>query len=446
MYRTQLSSIARTRMTIRSITVPFQHYKYSHSLLTQQRLCSSTAISVSPSEHNGPPSASWNDVDKFTVDMGFVQHLKDISKAYRVMDHTGQVLNPKHDPNLSKETVIDWYRKMVTLRTMDEILYEAQRQGRISFYMTHYGEEAMIGSAAAMEPQDVVFGQYREAFMLLYRGFSIDECMNQCFSNALDGGKGRQMPVHYGSKEHNFQTISSPLGTQIPQAAGAAYALKLVGDKQACTICFFGEGAASEGDFHAGLNMAATLRCPVIFFCRNNGYAISTPAAEQYNGDGIAPRGIGYGIDTICIDGNDAYAVYNATKAARAIAVTENKPVLIEAKTYRVGHHSTSDDSTKYRDRKEVEERAKFDNPMTRLRRHMELKNWWTAQEDEELRKETRKVVLTSFNAAEKHPKPDRSELFTDVYDEMPPSLIAQRDELEELIQKYPEYYTPDGH
>ena len=102
--------------------------------------------------------------------------------------------------------------------------------------------------------------------MLLYRGFTIDDCMNQCFSNALDGGKGRQMPVHYGSKEHNFQTISSPLGTQIPQAAGAAYALKLSGDKQAVTICYFGEGAASEGDFHAGLNMAATLKCPVIFF------------------------------------------------------------------------------------------------------------------------------------------------------------------------------------
>lgn len=101
--------------------------------------------------------------------------------------------------------------------------------------------------------------------MLLHRGFTVQECMNQCFSNMHDGGKGRQMPVHYGSAKHNFQTISSPLGTQIPQAAGAAYALKRQGDG-ACTICYFGEGAASEGDFHAGLNMAATLHCPTIFF------------------------------------------------------------------------------------------------------------------------------------------------------------------------------------
>ncbi|KAF7732818.1 hypothetical protein EC973_000094 [Apophysomyces ossiformis] len=357
------------------------------------------------------------------------------------MDHTGTVLDEKHDPNLPKEMVLDCYKKMVSLHTMDGILYEAQRQGRISFYMTHYGEEALIGSAAALQPEDVVFGQYREAFMLLYRGFTMDEITNQCFSNELDYGKGRQMPIHYGSKKHNFQTISSPLGTQIPQAAGAAYALKLSG-KQACAICFFGEGAASEGDFHAGLNMAATLGSPTIFFCRNNGYAISTPSSEQYKGDGIASRGAGYGIDTIRIDGNDIWAVYNATKAARTIALEEKKPVLIEAMTYRIGHHSTSDDSTKYRDRKEVEERAQFDNPITRLRRYLENKQWWSQEEDDNWKKEVKKQVLTSFAAAEKKKKPAIRNLFTDVYDEMTPNLVAQHRELEELIKKYPEYYS----
>ncbi|ORY93001.1 Thiamin diphosphate-binding protein [Syncephalastrum racemosum] len=326
---------------------------------------------------------------------------------------------------------------------MDGLLYEAQRQGRISFYMTHYGEEAMMGSAAALSNDDTVFGQYREAFILLYRGFSIDDCMNQCFSNELDGGKGRQMPVHYGSQKHNFQTISSPLGTQIPQAAGAAYALKLRGDKT-CSICFFGEGAASEGDFHAGLNMAATLGCPVIFFCRNNGYAISTPSSEQYKGDGIAARGIGYGIDTIRVDGNDVLAVYNATKTARAMAVEQNRPVLIEAMTYRVGHHSTSDDSTKYRDRKEVEERAQFDNPITRLRRHLESKQWWSAAEEEDLRKRTRTTILKSFASAEQKKKPSLDGLFSDVYDVLPPHLTQQQEELRTLLQKYPEYLNTD--
>lgn len=133
----------------------------------------------------------------------------------------------------------------------------------------------------------------------------MDEIMNQCYSNDLDYGKGRQMPVHYGSRKLNFQTISSPLGTQIPQAAGAAYALKRSG-KEACVVCYFGEGAASEGDFHAALNMASTTGSPVIFFCRNNGYAISTPAKEQYRGDGIAARGHGYGMATVRVDGNDA--------------------------------------------------------------------------------------------------------------------------------------------
>jgi len=179
------------------------------------------------------------------------------------------------------------YKDMVTLSVMDGIMYDAQRQGRISFYMTNYGEEAShIGSAAALHPEDMVFGQYREAGVLMYRGFTLDDFMNQLYGNVLDAGKGRQMPVHYGSAKLHFQTISSPLGTQIPQAVGAAYALKMA-EKQNVTICYFGDGAASEGDCHAAMNMAATTESPVIFFCRNNGYAISTPTSEQYRGDGI---------------------------------------------------------------------------------------------------------------------------------------------------------------
>lgn len=146
----------------------------------------------------------------------------------------------------------------------------------------------------------------------MYRGFTLEQFAHQCFSTALDVGKGRQMPVHYGSRRLNFQTISSPLGTQLPQAAGAAYALKRDGKKNV-VICYFGEGAASEGDFHCALNMSATLSCPVIFFCRNNGYAISTPVKEQYKGDGIAARGVAYGIPTIRCDGNDVFAVHEAT-------------------------------------------------------------------------------------------------------------------------------------
>jgi len=231
-------------------------------------LAASTSVVEPKPDGNVITSSSdartWSATDNFTNTMQFIQKQQTL-QAYRVMDHTGTVLNADHDPNLPKEEVLKCYKDMLLLHTMDGILYDAQRQGRISFYMTHYGEEAMIGSAAALSPEDIVFGQYREAFMLVYRGFSLDEFVNQCFSNELDYGKGRQMPIHYGSKKLNFQTISSPLGTQIPQASGAAYALKMSG-ANACSLCFFGEGAASEGDFHAGLNMAATLKSPVIFF------------------------------------------------------------------------------------------------------------------------------------------------------------------------------------
>ncbi|ORY02020.1 Dehydrogenase, E1 component [Basidiobolus meristosporus CBS 931.73] len=323
---------------------------------------------------------------------------------------------------------------------MDLILYEAQRQGRISFYMTSYGEEAYIGSAAGLVNEDVVFGQYRESGVLLYRGFTLDEFMNQCYSNELDYGKGRQMPIHYGSTKHNFHTISSPLATQIPHAAGAAYALKMEGKKN-CVMCYFGDGAASEGDFHAALNMAATMHCPVIFFCRNNGFAISTPTSEQYQGDGIASRGIGYGIDTIRVDGNDVWAVYNATKEARRIAVEENRPVLIEAMTYRIGHHSTSDDSSAYRSKKEVEDWERLDSPLTRIRKYLERKGWWSDEEEKAYRKETRTKILKSFSAAEKYKKPAIKELFEDVYDKMTPNLVEQKAELDELLKKYPQYY-----
>lgn len=188
---------------------------------------------------------------------------------------------------MGQEMTTKVYKGMTLLNFMDRVLYESQRQGRISFYMTNYGEEGThFGSAAALANNDLVFGQYREAGVLMWRGFPLEKFMAQCYGNCLDLHKGRSMPVHYGSREHHFVSISSPLATQMPQAVGAAYALKRE-NKNRVVICYFGEGAASEGDSHAALNFAATLQAPIIFFCRNNGYAISTPTHEQYRGDGI---------------------------------------------------------------------------------------------------------------------------------------------------------------
>ena len=308
--------------------------------------------------------------------------------------------------------------------------------------MQNAGEEAIhVGSASALEMRDVIFSQYREVGVLLWRGFTVQQCADQCFSNEADLGKGRQMPVHYGSKELNFQTISSPLATQIPQAVGAAYALK---KQDAVTVCYFGEGAASEGDFHAAMNFASTLEVPMIFFCRNNGYAISTPVDDQYRGDGIVSRAVGYGMHAIRVDGNDLWAVHLATKEARRIAIEKSRPVFIEAMSYRRGHHSTSDDSTRYRSVDEIKDWSDYD-PVKRYRNYLESKGWWTEDLEQSIRDAERMDVLTALETAEKRPKPDVSEMFTDVYDVKTPNIVKQEQEMKEHLAKYADQYT-DGH
>ena len=296
-----------------------------------------------------------------------------------------------------------------------------------------------------LDSKDMVFSQYREQGVLLWRGFSVQEALDQCFSNENDLGKGRQMPVHYGSKELHFQTISSPLGTQLPQAVGAAYAYKLEKSDNVA-VCYFGEGAASEGDFHAALNFSATLEVPIVFFCRNNGYAISTPSSEQYRGDGIASRAVGYGIHAIRVDGNDLLAVRAATAEARRIAQTLSKPVLIEAMTYRAGHHSTSDDSTRYRGADEIKQWQDAYDPIKRFRTYMEERGWWDATKEQSVRDVHRKTVLDSMEVAEKRAKPTFDKLFEDVYESKPQHLLKQEQEMFAHVAKYPEHYHNSGH
>lgn len=362
--------------------------------------------------------------------------------CYRVLDDDGQSIGDS--PEVSKETAVKMYSDMVTLQVMDSIFHEAQRQGRISFYLTSTGEEAVnIASAAALSMDDIIFPQYREPGVLLWRGFTIQEFANQCFSNAADYGKGRQMPIHYGSRKLNFVTISSTVGTQLPQAVGAAYSLKM-DKKDACVVTYFGDGGSSTGDFHAALNFAAVMEAPVIFFCRNNGWAISTPINDQFRGDGIVVRGRGYGIKSIRVDGNDALAIYNAVRTARQMAISEQRPILIESLTYRAGHHSTSDDSTKYRPVEEIEWWRKVHDPVTRLRKWVERNGWWKDDEESQLRNSVRKQVLAAIQAAEKLEKPALAELFTDVYEVAPSNLREQERLLRETVERLPEKYPTE--
>jgi hypothetical protein len=182
-----------------------------------------------------------------------------VMPAFRIMNEAGEIIPGAVDPEIGRDQCLQIYSSMIRQQTMDNVFYDAQRQGRISFYMTSWGEEGThLGTALALKPDDEVFAQYREAGVLMWRGFSLQNFADQCFSNKDDLGKGRQMPVHYGSAQLHFQTISSPLTTQLPQAAGAAYACKVEG-KGRVVACYFGDGAASEGDFHAGMERSTVL-------------------------------------------------------------------------------------------------------------------------------------------------------------------------------------------
>ncbi|KAL3465988.1 thiamine diphosphate-binding protein [Aspergillus heterothallicus] len=408
----------------------------------------STSISQRPGSDRVRFPGAVN--SKFTTDMSFINPQESASiPTYRVMDSDGVFVDKNRGrPNVSNEEVLTWYKNMLTVSIMDVVMFEAQRQGRLSFYMVSAGEEGIsVGSAAALTPDDVVFAQYRETGVFQQRGFTLKNFMSQLFANANDSGKGRNMPVHYGCEYPRTHTISSTLATQIPHASGAAYALKLEAlqnpDKSPSIVtCYFGEGAASEGDFHAGLNIAATRSCPVVFICRNNGYAISTPTLEQYRGDGIASRGVGYGIDTIRVDGNDIFAVYESMCEARRRALENGgKPVLIEAMSYRVSHHSTSDDSFAYRARVEVEDWKRRDNPIIRLRKWLENEGLWNEDLEREARETIRKEVLREFGEAEREKKPPLRAAFEGVYEEITEEAKEQMAELKRILETYPEEY-----
>ena len=361
-----------------------------------------------------------------------------------ILDSEGKLRKDAQAPAIDKETALKIYRDMTYIRVLDERMLAAQRQGRLSFYLTCTGEEAaVVGSIVGFTDRDMVMAQYREQAALRYRGFTSEQFMNQMLSNDLDLGKGRQMPVHYGSRALNYMTISSPLATQIPQAAGYAYGQKLSGN-DACTVCYFGDGAASEGDFHAGLNMAAVLNCPVVFVVRNNGYAISTPISEQFAGDGIAPRGVGYGIKTIRVDGNDILAVYAASVAARKLAIDGSAPVMIETMSYRLGAHSTSDDPTSYRNAEEEQLWAEKD-PILRMRKWLLGKGWWSDQQEHQLKDNYKKEILDALKSQEKRPAPSLNDLISDVYQTPPQHLQQQYAELQQHIDKYPDHYLDNS-
>jgi pyruvate dehydrogenase E1 component alpha subunit len=348
-------------------------------------------------------------------------------EALSYLDEEGKLSSS--DYQIDDEILLKGYKAMVRTRLVDERMVTLQRQGAISFAMSALGEEACaVASAAALRIEDWMYPQYREAGILFFRGFSIKQYIHHMFCDACDLIHGRQMPNHFGSRALNIVQVSSPIGTKIPHAAGCAYAMKLL-KEQAIAICYFGEGATSEGDFHVGLNFAAVRKAPVVFFCRNNGYAISTPCSKQFASDGISPKGIGYGINAFKVDGNDFFAVHRAVSMARESCLNGEGPILIEAMTYRLGAHSTSDDPTQYRREEEVEKwRAK--DPVLRLRRYLESCKLWGDSEEKALFAATAQEIDEAIVEAKATAKPSLHSLVEDVYFAIPPRLQEQYEEL----------------
>ncbi len=352
------------------------------------------------------------------------------AQLLQVLETSGKV-NGK-EPALSKDQLLRLYKYMLLTRTLDDRALKLQRAGRIGFYVSCLGQEAaQIGAAAALGKDDWIFPTYRDPGLALYAGAKLSDMMHQCFGNSKDLTKGRQMPVHYAFRNPNFVSISSPIGTQLTQAVGAAMAARYRKDK-VVVLAGMGDGGTSSNDFHAAMNFAGVYKSPVVFLCQNNQWAISVPLCDQTACETMAEKAVAYGMPGIRVDGNDVLAVYQVTKEAADRARKGGGPTFIEAYTYRMGSHSSSDDWTRYRDKKEVEEWAKKD-PISRFQKYLAKKNLWSEKFEKETQDWATNELTEAIHAAESAGPPPLSSMFEDVYAEMPVTLREQWEELKQL-------------
>lgn len=336
--------------------------------------------------------------------------------------------DPKTDPHMPDALILRAYEEIKRLRLLDARMILLQRQGRVGFYGACTGQEATpIASALALSPQDWVFPALRESVMMLVRGFPLTTYIAQIFGNAGDVLKGRQMPSHMSGKSVHQVSWGSCIGTQIPQAIGAAWAAKIKRDPHV-VLGFMGDGATSEPDFHNAMNFAAVFRVPCVLICQNNHWAISVPTSRQSASATIAVKGRAYGIPSLRVDGNDVLAVYGAVSQAIARARSGGGPSFIEALTYRIGAHSTSDDPSRYRSQEEVDQWIKRD-PLLRLRHYLETRGLIDEAKDAELETRLSAQIAEAIAAVEPLAAPARETLFDDVYAEMPWHLAEQRDQ-----------------
>ncbi|HKN18916.1 MAG TPA: pyruvate dehydrogenase (acetyl-transferring) E1 component subunit alpha [Dissulfurispiraceae bacterium] len=311
-------------------------------------------------------------------------------KRLEILDESGEA-DSSLMPSLSNDRTKKMYELLMLSRIFDERALNLQREGRLGTYAPILGQEAsQIGSACALERSDWIFPSFREMGVHIAIGYPI----HMLFQYWAGDERGLITPT-----DLNIFPICIPVGTHIPHATGAAFAAKLKGDRTA-VVAYFGDGGTSKGDFHEGLNMAGVFKLPVVFICQNNQWAISMPRERQSASKTLAQKACAYGFQGIQVDGNDIFAVYKATKDAVEKAKRGEGPTFIECFTYRMSHHTTADDATRYRKEEELEA-WKPKDPILRLKLFMEKKGIWTEQYQKEVEDKSKTIVDNAVKTAE---------------------------------------------
>jgi pyruvate dehydrogenase E1 component alpha subunit len=348
---------------------------------------------------------------------------------FQLLPPDGRVELSRLGPLASDEKLLlRLYRGMAMIRIMDERLLTLQRQGRVGFYGEARGQEAaVVGTAAALEDKDYIVPALREAGAAIYRGLPLSAYVAQIFGNANDVTRGRQMPCHPGSRAARYVTMSSCIATQLPHATGMAMAAQRLRPHEKVVVAgYLGDGATSEGDFHVALNFAGVFRAPVVFVCQNNQWAISTPVQGQTASRSMAEKALCYGIPGLRVDGNDVLACYVAMSTAVARARAGGGPQFLEALTYRVSAHSSSDDPSRYRDESVTAAWRDSRCPLSRFRAFLRERGLLSDESDAALRAEIDAEVRAAITAEEPVPPPPLSTLIEDVFKEVPQNLKDQ--------------------
>lgn len=346
----------------------------------------------------------------------------------QVIDASGHLTGDLPEPELDVGTLTRLYEMMVLVRLIDDRGFKLQRSGRVEFWIPHRGLEAVHTAATiAFDDEDWIFLGYRHPGCMLLRGVPLTQMFAQFFGRDGEPLKGRRLPTLMGDRRVNIVPMTTQVASYIPHAGGAAWAAKIRGDKTRFLV-FFGDGATSRGEFHSALNFAGIYKPPIVFLCENNGWAVSTPTTAQTASTTFAEKGNAYAIRNLRIDGNDPLAVYAAVSEAREHASREG-PTLIEAVTYRMGLHTTSDNPDLYRSPAEVEEWARWD-PIDRMRKYLERKGVWDDDREAALHRRCLEEIDAAVKAAEAMPFPKPETMFDDTYEELTWLLKEQKERL----------------